>query len=223
MIFNRLLAKNFCAFPLALCAFASAPFTASAALAVNDPANTNAPLVRLSLPDALGHQTTYSDDAQGRKTVVAPRGVEVGQRDTGTPSIVEEAGWRARHPAPGSHPRCAALAGPLLRPPQSQTDPAGATTKFTLDANGHVTQETRSVTTSSGLQTLITQKALDANGRILSETDPLSVLGVQSVDEFLTGGCPASPEFYRLISGPNCVTWTVGATLKAVLISRLRI
>ncbi len=51
MIFNRLLAKNFCTFALALCAFAGATIAAAGQpLAVNDPANTTAPLVRLTAP-----------------------------------------------------------------------------------------------------------------------------------------------------------------------------
>jgi YD repeat-containing protein len=128
----RRIAKRLSALLLALCGLASANFEH----------NRDGTERITALTDPLGNSTHWG----------APRGSRAGQGDRVERGQIDEVYWRSPHPAPGSHPRIAALAGPLLRPSQSRynavgdlvsvTDAQNRVTRYTWDANHRRTQTT---------------------------------------------------------------------------------
>ena len=54
---------------------------------------------------------------------------------------------------------------------RTQTDPLGNVTTFTYDANGNQRTQTTTLTTPSGVRTLVTKTDYDANGRVIQSTD----------------------------------------------------
>jgi YD repeat-containing protein len=96
-----------------------------------------------SVTDALGKVTTYTYDAAGNQT-----------------SITDAAGKTTHFAYDGR--------GNLTR----QTDATGHVTTYAYDANGNQTSQTTTLTTPSGVRTLVTTTAYDASGRPIRVTAP---------------------------------------------------
>jgi RHS repeat-associated protein len=63
----------------------------------------------------------------------------------------------------------------------SETDPAGHVTQYAVDANGRETERSWTRTDAAGqLKTIRTRRTLDAEGRVLSETDPTGAVTLRA-------------------------------------------
>jgi RHS repeat-associated protein len=117
-----------------------------------------------TITDPLGNTFTTTYDALGNATrSVDPLGnaVTIANDNSGNPTTVTDLAGNTRQ-----FVFCSC--GSLLQ----ETDPLGTVTSYTRDANDRELTRSVSLTTPSGPRTLTTATTYDANGNVLSVTDP---------------------------------------------------
>jgi RHS repeat-associated protein len=119
---------------------------------------------RLSTTDALGNNSTNTYDSNGYIIAQSEGGVvrEFALDATGRLMSMNINGS-------GNTTFTSDARGNVTR----RVDASGYATDLTYDSNGRPITESTSVTTSSGIQTLVSERTYDAEGRILTITDPM--------------------------------------------------
>jgi RHS repeat-associated protein len=119
--------------------------------------------VQVATSDPLGNTTTNAYDASGNllsTTDALGHGTTFTYAGSGNPASLTDAnGNTTAFTYDG--------AGRLL----TQTDASGRVTTYAYDANGNQIQETTTLTTPTGVRTLVTKTEYDANGRVTKVTD----------------------------------------------------